>query len=355
MSKIHYPEATVAAPDHYMEQLKTKYHEWDNEMEVACYTVELDDGGTMESLKVGSGEPDTFYVPGFGEGILNKLSTAAEFAKQGRTIILPSQDRGPIDRTIHDRSPLIPNSYSDHATYTQARNYNAMVRAFRPDGGDIAIVAHSYGVTIFEKMLDLDKGSKLPLYGPDTQVVGLAGAGLIEDEGYVQLGLRWAKEYMTDMNRGNAPTHEFPDPKNVTGIKSMRRLLANVPRTVRETIELGRSDVSLQFIERSVGQFVLFTYAEDDLFPEEKIEPKIVRHFKNTDRFNYAYTATESPEFKAMLERSVGWATPYDAQRAVQGELSYGGEGANHDDEQFNPRRVVSAICQILDQKSPQL
>lgn len=269
------------------------------------------------------GAAPMLYVPGFGEGIINKASTAAELATRGYEVVLPGQNRRSLSRAETDsRSP----------TDFQADNYLAVL-----DHADLrdrapTILARSYGALVFDAMsqIALEKGEE-PFI--NSNVFLLAPAGMNRRENFGRLARGWISMLRSETKKEQ---QDFPDVGGVTGKASMAVLLANKRRTMREVGSLIRETIEPELPKR-VGRLVIFSYAEDKLYPGEHHE-------------DHAY---------ALMEHGAVWATPISLDTFDDGKryghtkamAIRGGRGAVHDDEQFNPSRVAGAVEQFLNSR----
>lgn len=262
----------------------------------------------------------TVYIPGFGEGIINKASFAAEMAKKGVDFILPGQNRGLIIKDAANPK---------RSTDTQAENYLALIEHEVPEG-PVDIVTHSYGSLVFQAMAKMR-----PERFANSRVVFLAPAGTIPNESLPQLGVRWVKMLKSE-NPKKQPM-DFPDFKNVTGKASMKTLLSNIPRMIGELRDLAHEQVDYHTLSQRVGSLAVLSYAFDELYPQEKQE-LIMR--------------------SAVQDDGVVWATPVWLERLLpdyepeEKRSSHVAEGAVHDDEQFNPERVARAVVVQLAKKA---
>lgn len=250
------------------------------------------------------------YVPGFGEGIINKASFAAELASQGRRVILPGQSR---------RGTLSDETGRRNATYTQAINALA-VQQVAGVARSADIVTHSYGSLVFDEMF-----RRAPEWFEDSDVLMLAPGGSIYDQRLLAMGAQWARFMKSEADDGRPM--EFPDEKNYTGNASARALAANPARTMREVRDLWKREVDYARLSEGLASLAVLSYAEDSMYPEDLLSPML------TDAVKAGY---------------ITWATPTASAKVSKGELAYGGEGAVHDDEQYNPSRVANAVLQFL-------
>lgn len=254
--------------------------------------------------------PNAMYIPGFGEGIVNKASFAAELARQDLNVVLPGQNR--------------KGSRGD-AVDLQADNYLDVICDLHEDDMPSVFVSHSFGAQILERMV-----YKSPEFFKDSQLVLLAPSGSIPKETYPKLGWRWLKFMMSE---STSKRHmEFPDPGNVTGIASAKTLISNPIRTAKEIKALKNGRIDYPRLRRQVGGLSVISYGEDAMYPSSKM----VNHFTR---------------FMAESDQDILWTSSFSPKNNKQGE-QIGADGAVHDDEQFNPSRVVDTIKQILDYSS---
>ncbi len=263
-------------------------------------------------------ERKLLYVPGFGEGIVNKASTAAEAATQGMAMILPGQNRKGILRD--------PGTGKRSGIYTQAANTLAVLEAATEADEPVDVVTHSFGLPVLASMVQA-----APNRFKESHVFALAAAGSIDGDKLPSLAKRWFA-YAKSQSNQERPM-EFPDTKNVTGSTSVRVLASNPIRTALEIKDISGPCLPYTQLARAVGSLTAFSYAEDRMYPSDLVAPLIAKTMKELD------TSSERVDF--------AWATPVSIDRVLSGEMTYAGEGATHDDEQFNPSRVISAIRQL--------
>lgn len=282
--------------------------------EVHFAPLDHDDGQSIPFVFTktpNSSEPPILFVPGFGGGIINKASFAAELALHDVSLILPGQNRHKIvEDAIHGRN----------ATVAQAKNYLAVLDYTMGTDKPVNIVAHSYGALIFQKMVELN-----PERFKSTKAVLMAPSGSIHDETVTGLGRRWVASTRSEMN--SKRPMEFPDEKGVTGRASAKTLLANVPRMKQEIHELAHARIDYPVLASRVGSLAVLSFAEDKMFPEDRM-------FQTLDE---------------AVAAGVRWTTPVSPTKVLDGTMRYSSEGAVHDDDQFNPSRVVKALLQILE------
>lgn len=301
----------------YRQQLAEKYPEETVAQiadDVRFAPLDHDEGQTLPyalTRPVHPQDPPVLYVPGFGGGIINKASFAAELAEHNVPLILPGQNRHKIvEDAIHGRN----------ATVAQARNYLAVLDHTMGPNKRVNVIAHSYGALIFQKMVELS-----PDRFTDSNVALMAPSGSIEDETLADLSRRWVASTRSEMNKKRPM--EFPDDKGVTGKASALTLMANLPRMKQEISELAHARIEYPALVKRVGSLVAISFAEDRMFPEDRM-------FSSLD---------------AAVEAGATWTTPVSPHKVVEGAMRYGGDGAVHDDDQYNPSRVVGSLLQVLD------
>lgn len=251
------------------------------------------------------------YVPGFSEGIINKAAFAAELATRNVDIILPGQNRTSILRDSENRR---------QATDSQARNYEAVLAAEGLADASSHFISHSYGSLVLESMLERAEKVCDGQYADSTAIL-LAPSGMGNDS-IPKLARRWVSMVRSEQDKS---TQSFPDLNGETAKASAKTLLANIPRTIGEVRSLAHDKLAVDKLIERTGQLIIMSYAQDAMYPTGLIE-------------NVA---------KDAVEAGATWTVPYYSE--VQKDTGvYGGIGAVHDDEQFNPKRVASAALQFL-------
>ena len=99
-------------------------------------------------------------------------------------------------------------------------------------------------------------------------------------------------------------------------------LSKNVPLTIREMLALRDREIDYDTLTQLVGRLLVVKYAEDYMFPDNLLEPRLAR----------------------AVKAGATWIMPHNSASFASGLLKNGREGAVHDDEQYNPSRVVSAL-----------
>lgn len=251
------------------------------------------------------------YVPGFGEGIVNKLPFAAELLSREYDVILPGQNRA-----THLRGR--------RASGIQAENYESILAAEGLAGTPVDFMAHSYGSFVLEAMVQ-----RSPESFCESTAFLLAPAGVGNPKSYEGHGMarRWLAMLGSESHKSE---QDFPDHTGETGRASLGVLSNSLWRTGAEVAEMWRSQIGLIDLSKRIGHLVVVAYAEDKMHPQDLIVP-------------------ESP-LVMMLQRDLSnatWISPISLQHMPDGMIR-GGHCAVHDDEQLNPSRVAGAIDQIL-------
>jgi len=259
-------------------------------------------------LNEGASERPVIYVPGFSEGIVAKAPFAADLADRGFDVILPDQNRrGLLVDSVTGRKG---------ATYSQAVNMMAILDAEAV--GQVDVVTHSYGSLIFDQMVEQARAAGKP-YFEGSRMVLLAPAGFNRQETLPRLTRRFGRAVI---NEGKT-AKDFDEGSEMLKA-GIRNAFANVPRTLREILELSRRHVDYERLAK-LGEVSVVSYAEDDVYPYQVIEKEMVR----------------------AIEFGVSWSTPVAC--AIDGRAHRSGRDASHNDEQFNPGRVAPAVAQLLE------
>jgi len=264
-----------------------------------------------------------YLQPGFGGGVINKASTIAELASRGYRVVSRNQDR------TNRRAFMKENGLS--AIQLQALDALAVME----DSGVIhekpTVIAQSLGA------LMLDAAEKMRLPGSHSDEVSpfaessffmIAAAGGNKDETASDLTRRWLRFLWSQRNSDG---QDFPDVGGLTGKASLKVLTANPRLTIREALgELPYTMLDPTTPER-VGQYVLMSFGQNEMYPNEK-------HYKHAEE---------------LVRHGATWSMPYDStvRKGQNGEpeQARGIIRAVHDDDQYNPSRVVGAIQKHLD------
>ena len=260
-------------------------------------------------LNQNNGTKPVLYVPGFTEGIVAKAAFGAELANLGHDVVLPDQNHKKIleDAVTGKKS----------ATYSQAVNYLAALKAEKLGGVDI--ITHSYGSLIFDAMTRIAAQKGLEHF-QDSKVIMLAPAGFSK-ESFFGL-IRRLLVSMRSEGRGNPKEFDEPDMLKA-GIKNA---FVNVPRALREGVELSRLQVDYEGLlrDRRIGSLCLVSYAADALYPEKVLEGEVSRAVKT----------------------GASWCVPIGQKVRFDPKTSK--PHATHNDEQYNPYRVAGVAHQLL-------
>lgn len=223
-------------------------------------------------------------------------------------MVLPDQHREGIIKN--------PKTGKRDATYNQAVNYLAVIEAEGIESADF--VTHSYGSLILDEMFRIAEEKGLKIF-EDSKVAMLAPAGFNETENIASLGFRFVKSLSTEPKKGSK---HFPDQPAMMKA-GMGNFMANIPRTGLEAWELTKRDVGYFQMVRKLGRgsIFLFPYAADVLMPQEKL-----------------YSGMEKA-VEGGVPASMPIGPEYDGKQAFD---------ATHNDEQFNPPRVASAVAQVF-------
>lgn len=265
------------------------------------------------------------YVPGFGEGITNKLPFATELAAQGCDVILPGQNRSGLVQPSKDKNAAVE---------TQARNIIA-VATHAGVLKSFDMVAHSFGGLVAEEVVR--QLQEIDIDTSEMNVVLLASAGVAKEKSYRNLLGRWFRFIGSEWGPDNK---EVPDRTGEMGKASLRNLAANPPQTAAEARALRHERIHIRRLCSKVGQVVLACYKDDKMFPPEQTYSAIEEVSGDA--------ALEVPENEENYINNLYVITPVAFGNPNLGEKVGRKPGAVHDDEQFNSRRVVNAIVSFL-------
>lgn len=314
--------------------------------------------------EVVSDAPTVMYIPGFGEGIDNKVSFAGELAARGFNVVLPEQNR---EQKVRGRSLfskavdfLVTKEKRQQrrsrlgATALQAEIFQDVIdsASSREEINPVsAVVTHSYGSLIANEMVGQNRKAF-----KDKDMIMLAPAGAIEGVRYPTMIARWVKMLISESDKKRRA--DIPDHKGHTGQSSIKRLFKRPSRTFAEVGALRHDKVNFTEIAQDVMSLHVVPYANDKMYPGEKMVDMIEEGFHDCEEYD--------------LDKVAGWSTPIDPGH-VQGRLYGRGisdeeraqavyiapkgrdlrDGAVHDDEQFNPSRVANFIEYALSHRLP--
>lgn len=278
-----------------------------------------------------------FVVPGFTEGQAVLKDFAETLSEQGeRQVIYPDQPE------LKDKKPVL-----DH-------HAEALLAIIDNEGyGDrpVDIIAQSFGALVAVRAAELakERGLKCLDAGQGSNSVFIAPAGSNDKENLLYLGGRWLKFV-------NREAHPIPalstltkelDPSGEFAKAGQKNVMADLPKTVKEVLELSRKES----IYSKLGELGLkphiFGYASDVMYPHKVVKTVLDA---NGDSLNGYSVPVDSGgigagsfgEFKEKTglsgkEAKKAWAHHY--------------RNAGHNDFLFHPERTVKAILQIWDGK----
>ena len=272
-------------------------------------------GISYSRINEGDGIP-TLYIPGFTEGITSKAPLALELASDvfepGLDVIIPDQHRIGIDTNGFTKRGRAKKD----ATYSQALNYLEILKVEVGDG-PVNVITHSYGSLIFQAMAKIAKERDLGIF-ESVDVVMLSPAGFNDKDSSPRLGWRFLRSMISELKS----TKEFPDQNNELMKAGIRILVANPRRSWSEIRALAREKVNPEeLFATGVGSLAVMVFGQDKLFPQKVLDSKM----------------------KRAVDAGVSYMTPV----SISNETS-AVDGATHNDDQFNPRRVSNAVKQYL-------
>ena len=310
---------------HYAAQLREQYPGTIvDQITARPDAVNLNEDGSskLQYIKVKADGEDSIdqaivFIPGFCAGIVNKASFAAELATKGCDVVLPDQNRKGFAKD--DRG-------NNDATLSQAQNYISLFESVASGGEKKpALVSHSYGSLVVARMVE-----EKPELFSDVDFVLLAPSGLTGEKSYFSLLKRYIDFVKSETSTRRPMT--FPDVKGVSFRAAAATLLKNPRRSIAEVKDLKRLSIDLEALISNVGSVSVISYAEDKLYPRDiharGVEPHIVGG------------------------ADIVWVSPviFDGSLSRPGLYRYGGDGAVHNDDQFNPARAVGAVLSVLKQ-----
>lgn len=263
-----------------------------------------------------------FYVPGFTEGVVAKAPLCISLAEGGRSAILPEQSRKGI---------LRDTELKKNATYTQAIHALSIIEQEELTHETVDFVTHSYGSVVLEQMVHEAARRGWTCF-EGSKVAMLAPAGLRHEK-----LPSFARRFFHDIISTGSSEKQIDDHAFKYGVKN---LLLNPMRSIREVLEMRRSKIDVAMM-KSIGQIAsvgVLSHAEDKIFSS------------SVDTETPYDTTVVGSSIKDYLENESidTWSVPVDIDSVIEGSLTYGGEHAEHNDEQFYPRRSARAILELL-------
>lgn len=266
--------------------------------------------------------PPVFYVPGFTEGVVAKAPLGISLTEGGRSVIMPEQNRKGI---LRDRDG------KKNATYTQAMQALSIIEQEGLTDETVDFVTHSYGSVVLEEMVNEAEHRGWTCF-EDSKVAMLAPAGLRHEK-----LPSYAKRFLHDISSTGSSEKDIEDHAFKYGVKNFLR---NIPRTIREVLEMRRTKIDVAQMKKlgGIASVHVLSHAEDKIF-SSSVDAE-------TD---YRDAVVGSSIEGYITDESIdGWSAPVDFDAVAEGRMSYGGEHAEHNDEQFFPRRSARAILQLL-------
>lgn len=269
-------------------------------------------------------ETAVFYVPGFTEGVIAKAPLGISLAEAGRSVIMPEQNR---------KGTLRGHDGKKNATYTQAIHALSIIEQEGLTDSTVDFVTHSYGSIVLDEMVREAERRGWSCFN-GSKVAMLAPAGLRKEK-----QLSYTKRFLQDILSTGSSEKEIEDYAFKYGVKN---LLRNPVRSIREVFEMRRTKLDIAQMKRlgglaSVG---VLSHAEDKIFPSSVSE---------TVSFDDTVAGSSIAEYinQGAID---SWSVPVDMAAVEDGRFTYGGEHAEHNDEQFFPRRSARAIIDLLKQ-----
>ena len=266
------------------------------------------------------------FVPGFTGGILAKLPFAAHVVRHGRSIIVPGENRLDIMRNEVGRKD---------ATRTQAENMLAVLAAegLAETPGAVDVVTHSYGALIFDEMSRLAARRDLPCF-EGAHVAMLDPVGFIRHEWIGRLAVAFIRNVL----RENGVQKDFEDTYGEMLQAGVGYAFTNKWRTFREIREMRRRRVAYHELLRSgIGSLAVLSYGQSPQFSADAQRSMMRKIF-------------EDIEGEPGGPADFAWMIPFSCDVVEVDGVSTlrGRRDATHNDDQFNPKRVVGATLQAF-------
>jgi len=295
-------------------------------------------GGEVDYAVIGSPSEihnPVFIVPGFTEGQTVLKKFAETLNEQGqREVIYPDQ---PV---IKDKKPILDHHAEALLAIIENEGYSD-----RP----VDIIAQSFGVLVAVRAAELAKERGLKCFDSKegSNSVFISPAGSNDKENLLFLGGRWLKfvgREASPIPALSTLTKEL-DPDGSMAKAGQKNVMANLPKTLKEVIELSRKDKIYSDLG-SVGlRPHVFGYASDVLFPHKVVKTVLEENGNSLNGYSVPVDsggvgAGNFKEFKSHTgldgkEAKRAWAHHY--------------RNAGHNDFLFHPDRTVKAILQVWD------
>jgi pimeloyl-ACP methyl ester carboxylesterase len=260
-----------------------------------------------------------FYVPGFTESVAAKAPLGLALAELGHDVIMPDQNRS--SGILRDRTG------SKNATFTQAAHLLSVIGAEGLTETPLDFVTHSYGSSVFNVMVHEAAERGWTCFN-DARAVMIAPSGMSEEK-----QLPYTARFLKDIVSTFGSKKEIKD--YAFGI-AFRNLFRDFPRSTREVFEMRKRKIDVAKM-KEVGKISLvhvLSPAEDKLYPSGHTAKK---------PWNQTVAGKSIPPYLESAEID-GWSVPVTLDEG----LDYGGQHAEHNDEQYYPRRSAAAVHDVL-------
>lgn len=328
----------------------------------------------------------TFYANGFTEGRVAKTPTALALAEigpdgsPGLDVVYTDQQRKGV-AYVHEERPEPKTQLhawmrnrldsikqrmgvNDEKRETPKRALRAqalgllavMHKEAEGRTQPVNVLAHSLGPLVVQEAMEVaeEQGSNI---FEGANIVLLAPAGLYKQETMPRLMARFAKTLVAE-NFSHKTTKSLKSMMDKAGMKNM---FSNIRKSWAEARAVAneRLDIRKMF-ERGIGSLAVMTYAKDTTFNYRQHE-SITESFDDgrvTWMTPIEVDANQVAEDKRAAEYEISrrqkTGKPYteEQEQAVRARVmrrpKSSVRGATHNDEQFNPSRVSSAVKQYL-------
>jgi pimeloyl-ACP methyl ester carboxylesterase len=258
-------------------------------------------------------QPPVIYVNGINAGIVAGAPFVGQMASRGFDMLLADQNRARVAHQRYTRRD---------ATHVEAEALAAIISQENLENTPLSVITHSYGSLVFQALHGIAAANSWTCF-QGSKVAMLAPAGTIKHDSPGKFLQRYRKLLHTP------PTTQFPDGYQDFRSEMSRAgetfIRANKKRAFSENFASVFKKVSIQRMLRAgVSEFMVYIYAEDELYSEHAFEDTI----KDND-----------------IE-GLSFSSPVSTQRFDHSIRS--GQGAGHSDQQINPARTAGAVAEFL-------
>lgn len=287
-------------------------------IDAGAQAASIQSGAEISYVRLGEtneNRPPVMIINGFSAGIVANGAFAAALAHEGHDVILTGQYDGTV----------VPLHHRDGARRSHASAALAVLEQEQLSDKPVNFVTHSYGSLVFEALSKLaaDRGHGC-IQG--SRVAMLAPAGVKRDEA----SWSFLPRYVALLRAGNSiekrPESYWQFEKEMLGA-GVSHVKAHPWRSLQEGREAMRRKIDFpEVFNRGIGAIALIPFAEDRLYGQDILDRSI--------------STLLSDRLSAFSAYSLEWDE-------AKGRF-FGLTGSDHSDQQFNPKRVATAVAQFL-------